>query len=98
VLASLAFRFGLGLDAPWYLLVLVSIGYVKGAAVLITLAGAAAACQLGAAAAGRYAPYPDARERGPRGPIRATVRAVVLAILTQRRSAEQRRRATATGT
>jgi len=77
--------------------VLVSIGYVKAAAVLITLAGAAAACQLGAAAAGRYAPYPDVRERGPRGPIREIVRAVALAILSQRRNAEERRRVTAAG-
>src|SRR5207302_7085792 len=28
VLASLAWRFGLGLDAPWYLLQLVGLGYV----------------------------------------------------------------------
>jgi hypothetical protein len=95
---SLALRFGLGLDAPWYLLALVSIGYVKGTAVLITLAGGAAAGQLAAGAAGRYAPYPDVGERGPRGPVRAIVRAVALAILAQRRGGEGRRRATATGT
>jgi hypothetical protein len=97
VLLSLALRFGLGLDAPWYLLLLVSVGYVKGVAVLIALAGAAGAGQLAAAAAGRYAPYPDARERGPYGPIRALVRVVLLAILSHRRRAPARRRATAAG-
>ena len=65
VLVSLAWRFGLGLDAPWYLLELVSVGYVKATPVVIALAAAAAAAQLAAAAAGRYAPYPDARERRP---------------------------------
>jgi len=79
VVASLAWRFGLGFDAPWYLLELVGIGYVSTTAFAITLAGAAAASQLAAAAAGRYAPYPDADERGPRGPIRELVRTVVLA-------------------
>ena len=97
VLYSLAFRFGLGLDAPWYLLTLVANGYIKGTAVLIALAGAAPACQLAASAAGRYAPYPDRRERGPRGPIREIVRAIALTFLAQRRAAEERRRATASG-
>ena len=63
VLGSLAWRFGLGLDAPWYLLELVGVGYIPTIAVAITLAGAAAGAQLAASAAGRYAPYPDARER-----------------------------------
>src|SRR5262249_3373203 len=86
VLFSLAWRFGLGLDAPWYLLELVVIGYVKTTPVLVVLAGAAAASQLAAAAAGRYAPYPEARERGPRGPIRELVRAIVLARRARRRA------------
>ena len=58
MLVSLAWRYGLGFDAPWYLLELVGIGYIKPIAVVIVLAGAAAAAQLAAAAAGRYAPYP----------------------------------------
>src|SRR4029077_12243643 len=78
VVASLAWRYDLGLDAPWYLLVLVRLGYIKVTPVLIVLAGTAAAAQLAAAAAGRYAPYPSAAERGPRGPIRGLIRAVVL--------------------
>ena len=93
VLGSLAWRFGLGLDAPWYLLELVAVGYIPGIAVAITLAGAAAGAQLAAAAAGRYAPYPDARERRPRGPIRELVRVAVLATRRRRRSRELRRRA-----
>jgi len=92
VLASLAWRFGLGLDAPWYLIQLVAVGYVPGTPVVFALAGAAGAAQLAAAAAGRYAPYPDARERPPRGPLRELVRAVVLALRT-RRAPEERLRA-----
>jgi hypothetical protein len=93
VVGSLAWRYGLGLDAPWYLLELVGVGYVSTTAVLIALAGTAAACQLAAAAAGRYAPYPAVRERRPRGPIRELVRVTVLAGRRRRRSRELRRRA-----
>jgi hypothetical protein len=93
VVGSLAWRFGLGFDAPWYLLELVVVGFVKGTPVVIALAGAAAAAQLAAAATGRYAPYPDAAERGPRGPIRELVRAIVLAVRARRRAAEPRLRA-----
>jgi Peptidase family M28 len=93
VLGSLAFRFGLGLDAPWYLLELVALGYVTVPPVAIAAAGAAAASQLAAAAAGRYAPYPEAHERGPRGPLREVVRTVVLAVRAGRRVTEERRRA-----
>jgi hypothetical protein len=85
VVGSLAWRFGLGLDAPWYLLELAGLGYVSTAALTVVLAGTAAAAQLAAAAAGRYAPYPDARERGPRGPIRELVRTLVLASRAGRR-------------
>jgi hypothetical protein len=56
LLASLAGRFGLGTDAPLYLLTLVAIGYVGPAAVVVTLAWAAAAAQLTAAVTHRYAP------------------------------------------
>jgi hypothetical protein len=82
---SLALRYGLGFDAPWYLLELAGIGYISPLAFAIALAGAAAAAQLAAAAAGRYTPYPDARERGPRGPIRDLVRALVLGARARRR-------------
>ena len=56
ILLSLALRFGLGFDAPWYLLALVSLGYVHVPAVAITLAGAACAAQLAAVTLNRYAP------------------------------------------
>jgi len=94
VLFSLAWRFGLGLDAPWYLLGLVVVGYVKTTPLLIVLAGTAASAQLAAAAVGRYAPYPDARERGPRGPLRELVRLIVLGVRARRREREVRLRAT----
>jgi hypothetical protein len=93
VLGSLAFRFGLGLDAPWYLLELVALGYVTVPPVAIALAGAGAAAQLAAAAVNRYAPYPDAAARGPRGPIRSVVRSVVLGVRGRR--VVERRRVTA---
>jgi hypothetical protein len=96
VLLSLATRFGLGLDAPWYLLALVSVGYVKVTPVLLALAAAAVAAQLAAAAAGRYAPYPSAREERPLGPVQTVVRAGVRASRARRRELE-RRRATASG-
>ena len=64
------FRFGLGLDAPWYLAELVAIDYVSIVAFLLVLCWLAGAAQLTAIAAGRYAPYPSAAERPPRGPIR----------------------------
>jgi Peptidase family M28 len=85
LVVSIGWRFGLGFDAPWYLLELVGVGYVGFAGFAIVLAGAAAACQIGTAAAGRYAPYPDASERGPRGPLREVVRSIVLAFRERRR-------------
>jgi hypothetical protein len=88
---SLAWRYGLGLDAPWYLVLLVVIGYVKTTPVVIALAGAAAASQLAAIATGRYAPYPDAQERRRRGPIRTLIRLTVLGVRARR--AETRIRA-----
>jgi len=96
ILGSLAWRFGLGFDAPWYLLELVGLGYVSTTAFAVVLAAAAGTAQLGAAVAGRYAPYPAAHERGPRGPIRAFVRTVVLASRSTRRRRELQRRAAGT--
>ncbi len=88
VLVSLATRFGLGLDAPWYLLVLVSVGYVQTAPVMIALAAAAAGAQLAAAATGRYAPYPSAREERPPGPVQGVVRTAAQAIRARQRRRE----------
>ncbi|HYZ76764.1 MAG TPA: M28 family peptidase [Gaiellaceae bacterium] len=87
LLWSLGSRFGLGLHAPWYLLELTALGYVGLPALAITLAWAAAAAQLVALAAGRYAPYPAPGERPPRGPLRELVRKVVIARRARRRVA-----------
>jgi hypothetical protein len=75
--ASLALRYQLGLDTPWYLAELTAVGYVKLPAIVIAAGWLAAAGQMTALAIGRYAPYPSARERPPRGPVRETVRRTV---------------------
>ena len=86
---SFAGRYGLGWDAPWYVAWLFSLGYAPVVAVVIALGWIAGAAQLVAIVAGRYAPYPPAAERPPRGPLREIVRRVVLA--------QRRRRAPETG-
>ena len=78
LLGSFAFRYELGLDAFWYLLALVAIGYVPIPLVLAFLAWGAAAGQTGAVALGRYTPYPDVSERPARGPLREGVRQAIL--------------------
>jgi Peptidase family M28 len=82
LLGSFAFRFGLGFDAPWYLLALASVGYVPLPLLLAFLAWGAAATQVGALTLGRYAPYPAREERSERGPLRESIRQLVL--LTRR--------------
>jgi hypothetical protein len=79
LVGSFAFRYGLGLDALWYIAELFALGYAPASAFVTGLCGLAGAAQLTALVAGRYAPYPDARERGPRGPLRELVRRIVLA-------------------
>jgi hypothetical protein len=88
---SFATRYGLGLDAPWYIAWLYSLRYAPTPGFVIGLAWAAAAAQLVALSAGRYAPYPAAAERPPRGPIRETVRQLVLA--RRRHTSDAARRA-----
>jgi hypothetical protein len=85
LLTSFAFRFDLGLDAPWYLAALAAVGYVPLPLLVAFLLWGAAAGQLAAIAFGRYAPYPERSERPARGPIRETIRRVV--ILGRRRRA-----------
>ena len=80
------FRFGLGLDAPWYLAELAAIDYLSIVAFLLVLCWLAGAGQLTALAAGRYAPYPSAAERPPRGPIRNSIRAIVLTARSRNRA------------
>jgi hypothetical protein len=76
---SFADRYGLGWDTPWYVAWLFALGYAPLPLFVIGLGWAAAAAQLLALASGRYAPYPSAAERPPLGPVRRTVRRLVLA-------------------
>jgi hypothetical protein len=78
LLGSFAFRYGFGFDAIWYLTALTSVGYVPIILVIAFLGWGAAAAQVGTVAAGRYAPYPAADEHPRRGPIRESIRQVVL--------------------
>jgi hypothetical protein len=93
LLGSFAVRFGLGFDAPWYVAQLVADGNVSIPLALAFLAWLGAAAQLAAVSVGRYAPYPRAAERPRRGPIRETIRRVVLGIGRRERHAPTRRRA-----
>ena len=71
---SFALRLGLGFDAIWYVLSLVSVGYVAPLLVVSALVWAAAAGQLGAVAIGRYAPYPRHGEIPADGPLHDALR------------------------
>jgi hypothetical protein len=93
LLWSFGSRYGLGFDAPWYIAELVALGFVPLPAFVITLAWAAAGSQLAAITAGRYAPYPAAGERPRRGPLRESVRRIVLAQRRRRRASERARQA-----
>ncbi|HVD12421.1 MAG TPA: M28 family peptidase [Gaiellaceae bacterium] len=84
---SMAVRYHLGLDAPWYLAELTAVGYVKLPALVIAAGWMAAAGQMTALATGRYAPYPSAKERPPRGPLRETVRRTVRTVRAARKRA-----------
>jgi hypothetical protein len=86
LLGLTAKRFGLGLDAPWYLAELAAIGYVPIVAVVLALAWVAVAAQLLVATGGRYAPYPGAAEGAPPGAVRSSVRTVVLGLRARRRT------------
>jgi hypothetical protein len=68
-----------------------AVGYVPIVALALFLAWVAGAAQVLVVTAGRYAPYPSAAERPPRGPVRNAVRAVVLGVRSRRRAAAQRR-------
>ncbi len=80
LLLSFGTRFDLGLETPWYLLTLVTVGYVPWLAVGLAVVWCAAAAQLTALTAGRYAAFSNVRVRGPRPPLR----------LARREAAEKR--------
>ena len=88
LLGSFAFRFDLGFDAFWYVLVLTTVGLVPLPLVIAVLAWSAAAGQVWATAFGRYTPYPARSERPARGPLREALRRTVL--LARRRRARRR--------
>lgn len=67
---SFAQRYSLGLDAPWYLLSLVGIGYVPWLTAALALAWLAIAAQLAALAVGRYGADGTAAGLGGRGSLR----------------------------
>ena len=71
---------------------LFAVGYAPAPLFAIALGWLAAAGQLAALATSRYAPYPDVGERPRRGPIRQTIRRIVLA-QRRRRAPDERRRA-----
>jgi Peptidase family M28 len=76
---SFATHYGLGWDAPWFVVKLFAVGYAPLPLLVIGLGWLAVAGQLAAIAAGRYAPYPGPRQRSRRGPIRELIRTLVLA-------------------
>jgi Peptidase family M28 len=90
---SFATRYGLGWDAPWYLLELRAVGYLPFAVVPVAVAWLASAAQLTALVSGRYSPYPSAAERPPRGPIREAIRRIVLTSRAKRRATKEDRQA-----
>jgi hypothetical protein len=91
LLGSFAFRFDLGLDAPWYVAELAAVGYVPLAPVLIVCCWVAVGAQLTALVGGRYTPYPAAAERPPVGPLHAIFGRVAGAARTRRRDWADRR-------
>jgi hypothetical protein len=70
LLLSFSTRLALGIETPWYLLSLVSVGYVPWIAVGLSFAWLGIAAQLTALAVGRYAPYSDGRSRRNRPRLR----------------------------
>ena len=76
---TLATHYGLGWDAPWYVVKLFAVGYAPLPLLIIGLGWLAAGGQLAALAAGRYAPYPAPGERPRRGPLRELIRTLVFA-------------------
>jgi len=84
---SFAGRFGLGWDAPWYVAELRAVGYTPFVVMPFLAVWLAGTGQLAALAGRRYAPYPDAADLPPRGPLRRVLRRVALAVRDRRRGA-----------
>jgi hypothetical protein len=88
---SFATHYRLGWDAPWYVAKLFAIGYAPLPLLVIGVGWLAVAGQLGALAAGRYAPYPAPQDRSRRGPLRELFRTIFLAQRRRAALAESRR-------
>lgn len=90
---SFATHYGLGWDAPWFIVELFAVGYAPLTLLVIGLAWLAAAGQLAALAADRYAPYPMPGERPRRGPVRELIRTLVFTPRRRAAATAQSRRA-----
>jgi hypothetical protein len=90
---TFAAHYGLGWDAPWFIVELFAVGYAPLPLLVIGLAWLAAAGQLAALAADRYAPYPMPGERPRRGPLRELIRTLVFAPRRRTAATAQARRA-----
>jgi peptidase M28-like protein len=88
---TFATHYGLGWDAPWYIARLFAVGYAPLPLLVIGVGWLAAAGQVAALAAGRYAPYPAPQERPKRGPVRELIRTLHLAHRRRVADAEARR-------
>jgi len=88
---SFASHYGLGWDAPWFIAELFAVGYAPLPLLVIGIGWLAAAGQLAALSADRYAPYPAAQERPRRGPVREVFRTLFLAQRRRAATAEARR-------
>jgi hypothetical protein len=88
---TFATHYGLGWDAPWYIAELFAVGYAPLTLLVIGIGWLAAAGQVAALAAGRYAPYPAPQERPKRGPVRELIRTLHLAQRRRAAVAESRR-------
>jgi hypothetical protein len=86
LIGEFAGRYGLGWDAPWYLAELRAVGYVPFIVMPLLVVWLAGTGQLAALAVRRYAPYPDAAELPPRGPVRRVLRGTYLAVRDRRRN------------
>ena len=89
LLGSFAGRYGLGWDAPWYLAELRAVGYVPFIVVPFLAVWLAGTGQLAALTVRRYAPYPEAAELPPRGPVRRVAGRALVAVRTRRRGASE---------
>ena len=89
LVASFAERHGLGAEAPWYLLSLVSTGYVPLLVAALGLAWMAIAAQLAALTVDRYGAYPEPGERPADGGLGGLLRRAAGSTRTRRAELEE---------